>query len=277
LISVRLSAPFTANVTVSYAVTGGTATSGLDYTLIPGTLTFAPGETVKNISLTIINDSVVEPDETVIIALSAPTNATLGSIVTHTYTILNDDVSSSTAVLGRVMWNQQEPVADALVELVNYTGLIYFRNCSGRTGADGRFRLTDCLGGTWGVWVTGPSTYTGRYFFKELPIPSSGEIDVGVMNLPKKLDLLEPPDVSFGVGTTPTLRWNGYPGASRYRVSVSNSTTFAVAMSAETTASFIEVTPALQIGGWYYWAVQAYAAGGIEIARSASWTFRVGF
>ena len=57
------------------------------------TLVFAPGETLKNISIEIIDDGLEleEEDETVIVELSNPTgpNVELGGIAQHTYTILD--------------------------------------------------------------------------------------------------------------------------------------------------------------------------------------------
>lgn len=95
-ITVTLSATSASNVTVEYGITGGTATgSGTDYTLASGTATILAGATTTTIPLTIINDSSVESDETVVISLSSPSNATLGSNISLTYTITNDDVASS--------------------------------------------------------------------------------------------------------------------------------------------------------------------------------------
>jgi hypothetical protein len=79
-------------VTVNYAVTGGTATGGgTDYTLASGMLTFNPGDTSENISLTVNNDALDEDDETVVVDLSSPDNATLGAPASHTYTIQDND------------------------------------------------------------------------------------------------------------------------------------------------------------------------------------------
>jgi Calx-beta domain/Peptidase_C39 like family len=91
VITVTLSAASAQTVTVLYATSDGTATAGSDYTATSGTLTFAPGDTSKTISVPITNDSSVEGDETFTVTLSSPTNATLGSTTTHIYTILNDD------------------------------------------------------------------------------------------------------------------------------------------------------------------------------------------
>jgi hypothetical protein len=83
-------------VTVDYSVTGGTADGGgVDYTLAAGSLTFSPGETTKNISLTVNDDSLDEADETVIVTLSNPTNATLRENTSHTYTINDNDLLPS--------------------------------------------------------------------------------------------------------------------------------------------------------------------------------------
>src|SRR5205823_6118863 len=86
-------------VTVNYAVVGGTATGGgVDYTLANGTLTFAPGVATQNINFTVVNDTLDENDETVQVTLSGPTNATMGAIATHTYTILDDDPLPSLSI-----------------------------------------------------------------------------------------------------------------------------------------------------------------------------------
>ena len=89
---VSLSAVYASTVTVNYAVTGGTATGGgTDYTLASGTLTFTSGTSTQNINLTVVNDTLGETDETIIVTLSAPSNATLGTNTSHTYTITDED------------------------------------------------------------------------------------------------------------------------------------------------------------------------------------------
>ena len=91
--TVNLSNPSTQPITVDYATSDGTATAGSDYTKIDKTtLTFAPGETTKNITVAIVGDKTVEPDETFKINLSNPTNATLATDESATGTIQNDDV-----------------------------------------------------------------------------------------------------------------------------------------------------------------------------------------
>ena len=89
---VSLSALSSASVSVDYSVTGGTATGGgADYTLSNGTVTFAPGELVKSIPITLVDDTLIEGPETVVVALANAAGANPGTVVVHTLTIADDD------------------------------------------------------------------------------------------------------------------------------------------------------------------------------------------
>ncbi|GKT33618.1 cadherin domain-containing protein, partial [Aduncisulcus paluster] len=91
-LQVNLSAESGLDVTVDYTVSG-TATEA-DYILENGTLTIGSGEDSENITITnIVNDFLDETNETVILTLSNPVNATLGTNTVHTYTINDDDVT----------------------------------------------------------------------------------------------------------------------------------------------------------------------------------------
>lgn len=92
-IPVNIMFPNSNATSVFISVTGGSASLGSDYTFSNQTLTFpASSSSAINVPLTIINDAVGEPDETIEFTLSAVTNgATLG-ISKFTYTIQNDDI-----------------------------------------------------------------------------------------------------------------------------------------------------------------------------------------
>ncbi len=81
-------------VTVNYTVGPDTgiaaALPGTDFTAASGTLSFAPGETTKSISVAVAGDTVAEDNETFKVTLSGPTNALLGD-ATGLGTIKNDD------------------------------------------------------------------------------------------------------------------------------------------------------------------------------------------
>ncbi len=90
-VTVVLSAVSGRTVTVAYATGGGTATAGSDYTATNGSLTFNPGETSKTLSISISEDALDEADETILLTLSNPTNAVLGTPSTATVTIVDND------------------------------------------------------------------------------------------------------------------------------------------------------------------------------------------
>ena len=77
--TVTLSAASSQPITVAYATGNGSATAGSDYQAASGTLTFAPDETSKTISVPIIGDRLPEPNETFAVNLSSPTNATIAA------------------------------------------------------------------------------------------------------------------------------------------------------------------------------------------------------
>tara|TARA_R110000796_G_scaffold252640_2_gene389880 strand:- start:127983 stop:143453 length:15471 start_codon:yes stop_codon:yes gene_type:complete len=77
--------------TVEYTVTGTATGSGVDYMLANGTLSFATGELSKTIGLTIVDDAMIEENETVVITLSNASGASLGTNTVYTYTIVNND------------------------------------------------------------------------------------------------------------------------------------------------------------------------------------------
>jgi hypothetical protein len=75
--TVTLSAPSSQTVTVQYATGDGSATPGGDYQAVSGTLIFASGETSRTITVPVIGDRLVEPNETFFVNLSGATNATI--------------------------------------------------------------------------------------------------------------------------------------------------------------------------------------------------------
>jgi hypothetical protein len=97
--TVSLSAASGRNVSVRYATSNGTAASSSDYVAADGTLTFAPGEISKPITVKVNGDELNEGDETFNLTLSAPTNATL-STTEFTGTIKDDDMILSDLSVG---------------------------------------------------------------------------------------------------------------------------------------------------------------------------------
>jgi hypothetical protein len=74
---VRLAQIYSGTVTVDYATINGTATAGADYVATNGTVTFASGETLKEIHVTVIGDTQPELNETFSVVLTNSVNAVL--------------------------------------------------------------------------------------------------------------------------------------------------------------------------------------------------------
>ena len=78
------------DVEVDYETTDGTATKNEDYLPVSGRLTFRPGETVKAISIAILDDNAAEKKETIIVELKNTSFGTLRDSQAFVY-ITDDD------------------------------------------------------------------------------------------------------------------------------------------------------------------------------------------
>ncbi len=89
---VTLSIPTAFTVTVDYATSDGylSAIAGEDYLTATGTLTFAPGQTLQHIHVTVYGDVLDEPDEIFWLTLSNPDPLAFNANASSA-TILNDD------------------------------------------------------------------------------------------------------------------------------------------------------------------------------------------
>jgi len=99
--TVTLSAAAASPISVAYATTSGTATAGTDYAAANGTLSFAPGETAKTILVSVIGDATYEPNETLGVSLSAPSDNARITTASATGTITNDDPQTASVGVRR--------------------------------------------------------------------------------------------------------------------------------------------------------------------------------
>jgi len=90
--AVTLSAPYSLTVSVDWMTSDNTAHAPADYNGASGTVTFAPGETSKPVTVQAIGDTLFETDEDFFVLLTSAVNATIADAST-TATILNDDVN----------------------------------------------------------------------------------------------------------------------------------------------------------------------------------------
>jgi len=108
----------TANAaTINYATNNGTATQPGDYTNTSGSLQFAAGETIKFLTIPIVNDGAVERPESFSLVLnSAGSGVMEGSPFTTTITIQDDDrpvllteENTSRAIALESVWMMRDP------------------------------------------------------------------------------------------------------------------------------------------------------------------------
>ena len=88
--TVSLSGNPRANVTVSYATVSGTATSPGDYASASGTLTLSRRQRSATVNVSVVGDTVNEPNEQFSVQLSNASGASISRAV-GVATILNDD------------------------------------------------------------------------------------------------------------------------------------------------------------------------------------------
>jgi aldose sugar dehydrogenase len=91
-VSVTRSGNTTNASTINYATTNGSATQPGDYTTTFGSLQFAPGEIVKTFVVPVVDDAMVEGNETINVVLNSPGGGAVeGSPFTSSILILDDD------------------------------------------------------------------------------------------------------------------------------------------------------------------------------------------
>jgi uncharacterized delta-60 repeat protein len=148
---VRLSAVSGRNVTVNWATQNGTALAGTDYTAATGgILTFLPGETLKEVTVSLLTDAESEGNETFLVVLSGAVNGTLtasqggdatgiATIQNSTSTMVNRGISESGLVDGSMVPLQVKV-------LPNPSTNRFTLNLSGGGNEPIQFRVTDILG-----------------------------------------------------------------------------------------------------------------------------------
>ncbi len=102
------------SITVNYLLSG-TASNGLDYTTLPGSVTFAPGAASTNITLTPLSDLISEPTETAILTLTGGSGYTVSSPSSATIAII--DTNTPVVTIGVTQPILLEGVSNAVVPM----------------------------------------------------------------------------------------------------------------------------------------------------------------
>ncbi len=115
-----------AEVKVNYVTSDGSANAGSDYQATRGTLTFGPGETQKQISVTVLDDNLVENSENFFVNLSDPSGAALGNDSGATVTIADDESPTASIGFTASSYNVDEGAGSVLLTVTRSGGLAFF-------------------------------------------------------------------------------------------------------------------------------------------------------
>jgi hypothetical protein len=189
-------------------------------------------------------------------------------------------VPQGATISGSALWGSA-PVANARLEL--RTGA-WADPTAGETIAqsvadgEGHYVLeAPPAGGEFGLVATWPDGSTNTAPVTPVQVPASVTRIQADAYLAKEIAWLEPIP-SAEVSATPTLRWDGVPGVSQYRVWVIDAGTTELAFDLTTTADpeseQAVILPPLAPGRTYTWDVQGLGADGNMLARRTG-EFRV--
>ncbi len=111
-------------VTVNIALEEETATAPDDFDNTPISVTFAAGETTQTVSIPIVNDNIIEPDETLDLTLVDPTGgATLGTPNSATFTIVDNDTALQFTRPDFSAVEDATPIQPVQVQRIGFTGI----------------------------------------------------------------------------------------------------------------------------------------------------------
>lgn len=120
-LTVNLSSSTSQQVSIPFTLSG-TATNSTDFTTTSSPLIIAANSTSGTIQISVTDDTLIESNETIIVTLGTPTNATLGSTTVETVTITDNDSNNSAPTNITLSSNTvTENVANAVVGTLTAT------------------------------------------------------------------------------------------------------------------------------------------------------------
>jgi uncharacterized delta-60 repeat protein len=115
---------------VDFATANGSALAGLDYIATNGTFVFTNGQTSQTFSVIVINNTIVQPDKTVLLQLSNPTGGILLAPYAATLTI-HDTSGSYVVPAGSTLIHESGPTNGIIDPNETVTLLFAFRDAGG--------------------------------------------------------------------------------------------------------------------------------------------------
>jgi len=119
-ITAVLSTSYASDVVLPFTITGTALGDGTDHDLVDGEMTIPAGNSMGTIVMNLMDDAVEEGDETVIITMSTPENASFGAITVHTVSIQDNDILGDPSV----SWASSLEQVSEDVETVTITAVL---------------------------------------------------------------------------------------------------------------------------------------------------------
>jgi uncharacterized delta-60 repeat protein/uncharacterized repeat protein (TIGR01451 family) len=166
--------------TVNFATSDGTATAGADYFSTNGTITFLPGETSKAFHVRIINDTIPELNETVLLSLSNPSGSNALGIANATLLIRENDFAAGQFVLSSSTYQVTESSTNVVVTVLRTNGTTGVVSVRYRTVDNTAFAGSDYLA------VNNVLAFADGESAKDINIPI---IDDLLFELPESFDV----------------------------------------------------------------------------------------
>lgn len=177
--------------TFGWSTSGGTATSGVDFSARSGSLTISSARTTATFTVPILNDTADESDETFTVSISAGTNSTI-SDGSATVSIVDDDVPVTPPSLPSAL-----TITDAQVNESAGTVTITVSRAGNNSSLAAGFSYATSTGGSAGT-ATASSDYTTT--------SGSSSISAGAttasFTIPIISDILDEADETFTVSLT---------------------------------------------------------------------------
>jgi hypothetical protein len=106
-----LTIPYENDVIVQYSFSGSATGNGVDYEIKNKTIIIPAGNVKSSLSITIINDKMIEEDEMLIITMESVKNAIIGNNLSYTCSIIDDDEFNIISAKGNIdndtIWDGQ--------------------------------------------------------------------------------------------------------------------------------------------------------------------------
>ncbi|MEO6033813.1 MAG: Calx-beta domain-containing protein, partial [Verrucomicrobiota bacterium] len=102
--------------------TNGTATPANDFTVVTNTIFFREGETNKVVSIPLVNDAIIEGDETVTLLLTNATGGILSAPTAAILVIVDDDSGQGNLMFSQVNYTVAESAGFATVSVIRTNG-----------------------------------------------------------------------------------------------------------------------------------------------------------